>query len=735
MGFLDATTIGLGAIVGGGIFALSGVAFAATGPGAILAFALNGLIALLTVVSFAELSSTFPESGGPYVFAKRLLSVEGAFGVGWIVLFASIVASALYALGFAAYLLLAVERLWPAADGAAPAWLTSRWTAAALAIAATGAYARELSYPGANQGGYLATYGKLVLLAALILAGASQLVTREPAAVAATLHPFLSAGGAGLVLAMGYTFIALQGFDLIAAMGGEIKNPGRTIPRAMGASVLATLVFYLPLLFVVATLGGRPGESIQQLSAAAPETAFAHAVENFLGPPGYWLVAAAAVLAMLSALRANLLAASRIALGMGRDRLLPARFGRLHGGEGGAPRTAIALVAGGTTLLLIAIPDVAAAGSAASLIFLITFALVHWLSTVARARVGERDGVFRAPLFPLFPVLGGLACAALAIFQGLAVPVAGAVAVVWLGIGFLLYLVSFSRRARIVDARAQGADPELLRQRGLSPLVLVPIANPASAGALVTVANAITVPGAGRAMLLSVVRAGDDFQAEDRSRQLAYAQEVLGEALTASFSLGFKPEALTTIADDPWREIDRVAGEHRCESIVLGMSQISDKLEGTALDDLLSAVNRDFVILRAARGWTAKRVRRVLVPLGRGGDHEVLRARLLGNLARTAGVRITFLAVLPEDSSVREVQRARKQLKRIASDEAPGRFDVVVEQAADVSRTLIDWVSRSDLTVLGLQRTSEKTRIFGKLVVEIARATERPLLLISRGSP
>lgn len=87
-----AISVGVGGIVGGGILALAGTAFAVTGPSAIIAFALNGVIAMLTALTFAEISSTFPESGGPYLFSKKVFSIQSAFIVGWIVLFAAIVA-------------------------------------------------------------------------------------------------------------------------------------------------------------------------------------------------------------------------------------------------------------------------------------------------------------------------------------------------------------------------------------------------------------------------------------------------------------------------------------------------------------------------------------------------------------------------------------------------------------------------------------------------------------------
>ncbi len=121
MGLLDATGVGVGAIVGGGVLALAGVAFATTGPSAIVAFALNGGIAVLTALSFAELASRFPESGGTYTYARKVLTVEAAFAVGWVVWFASVVAAVLYALGFAVFLVPVLEQVILAAGGTPPA--------------------------------------------------------------------------------------------------------------------------------------------------------------------------------------------------------------------------------------------------------------------------------------------------------------------------------------------------------------------------------------------------------------------------------------------------------------------------------------------------------------------------------------------------------------------------------------------------------------------------------------
>ena len=223
---------------------------------------------------------------------------------------------------------------------------------------------------------------------------------------------------------MGYTFIALQGFDLIAAVGGDVKEPSEALPRAMIGSLLIALAIYVPLLLLVATVGVAPGEKIAEIAAADPEAVVALAVETYLGRTGFWLVIVAALLSMLSALQANLLAASHIALAMARDRNLPGRLRQLDP-KRGTPAAAVLLTAATIGAILLVVPDVAAAGAMSSLIFLLSFALVHGMGILSRRRGGGREDAFLVPFFPLVPSCGGGACVALAVFQSVVVPPPG----------------------------------------------------------------------------------------------------------------------------------------------------------------------------------------------------------------------------------------------------------------------------------------------------------------------
>lgn len=726
---LGAVGVGVGAIVGGGILVLAGVSLEAAGPSAIIAFALNGVVAILTALSFSEMSASFPESGGAYTFAKKVLTVRSAFAVGWVLWFAYIVAGVLYALGFAEYAAAAVSDVWRATGGDPPEWLRGRAALVSLALVASAGYALSLIRK-ASGGGQWETIGKIVLFVILIAAGLWALGWAPEGTIARTMTPFFANGATGVLSAMGFTFIALQGFDLISAIGGEVKQPARTIPRAMFISLAIGLVVYLPLIFVVTTVGVSGGQNIAEMSRESPATIMADAARQFAGPAGYWMVVAAAILSTLSALSANVFAASRVALSMARDRTLPRVIATEHE-KRKTPVMAIYASALALVGILLMVPDVASAGAAASLIFLVTFALVHWMAFLARRRA-KTDGPFRTPLFPLVPLLGGVACAGLALFQAVAVPAAGAIAVVWLGLGVILYFALFADRAQAVDAFTEALDPKIAMLRGKSPLVLVPVANPASAAGLVALANALTPPVVGRVVLLTILRKKDtrSVGGEALPAALVDAQAVVREALTTSFAGGHAPETLITVADDPWAEMSRVADSRSCESMLVGVA-VDHPQGAERLETLLNEVDCDVVVLRAKTGWSPDAVERIVVPVGGRGGHDSLRARLLGSLGRSARQRVRFVRVVSEETEGDERAQIEKDLLAFAEEETHGEPEAEVIASSDVVAAIASAAGPKDLLILGLQR-SKGRRLFGTIAIRIARQTDAAVLMISR---
>ncbi|MEJ2547437.1 MAG: amino acid permease [Gemmatimonadota bacterium] len=690
IGLFGATTLGVGAIVGGGILALAGVAFATAGPAAIIAFALNGGIALLTAHSFASLARRFPESGGVYTYAKKVLSIEVAFGVGWVVWFASIVAGVLYALGFSAFAAEGLGRGLPLL-GLSTEWLRSPATRVLIALVAVALYAFSL-IRRTSSGKDAATIGKVVVFLVLLAGGAIAWLRGDPSELMGRLSPFSPSGSLGVLQAMGYTFIALQGFDLIAAVGGEVREPGDTIPRAMYLSLGIALAIYIPFLFLLETVGAEPGVAISATAAANPEGFVAEAAERFIGRTGYWLVIGAGVLSMLSALRANMLGASRVAYAMARDRTLPRRIGEIRGSSG-SPAIAVGLTSIMVAGIAVAVANVAAAGAASSLIFLLAFAIVHGAAILASHR----------------SVIGW-----------------------WLLIGGILYLTIFAPGARLADASAEARDPDLARLRGRSPLVLVPIANPDSAASLVDVASTLRTPGTGRVLLLSVIKPASESGTGPRQM---VAPEVLGESIERSFARGLTAESLFTIANEPWREIARVADVHDCETVLLGLPDLDSDTIGRRLEELLGRLDVDTVILRAPRRWSLEEARRVLVPIAGGRDQSHLRARLLSSLARTGDRSITFFHTIPSSASAEFAAKAERELQSLARDESAGVYDIAVERSDDPAEAILRRLETSDLLVMGTQRRDRAGPQLGTIPIAIARRSQTPLILINRRPP
>jgi len=723
LGLFDATGIGIGAIVGGGILALAGTAMAVAGPGAWIAFALNGIIAIITALSFTELSTAFPQSGGTYLFAKRVLSVGAAFSVGWVVWFASIVAGALYAIGFGTFVLDGLAALWPGV----PAWLSGPTAVLVVAVLSTLA-CTWLLCRSSGAGGNWINVLKVLVFSVLVLGGLWVWRRDEPPAIE-RLSPMLTHGLRGLVQAMGYTFIAIQGFDLIAAAAGEIREPRRVIPRAMFLSLGISLILYLPLMVVICVVGVPEGVTFGQWVSQNPDTVVARAASVFLGRLGFWLVIVVGVLSMLSALVANNFAASRIAQAMAQDRTLPPMLERISPRHG-TPAVAVWCTGGLVCLVLVVVGDVGQAGAAASLIFLVTFALANVICILARRRKPAHQG-FRTPAWPVLPALGLLACGALALFQGVVVPAAGLITGAWLVAGFFCYLWLFGRRARVYDAASESSDPDLLELRGRSPLVLVPIANPANAGTMALMAACITPPRVGRVLLLNVTRLPSGDEEDD---DLATTVNVLRQSMSAAIRERIRVEGLATVSGDPWTEINRVARTHRCASVLVGMASLADDAVRGRLEDLASRLPGNVIIFRAPPGWRPRAVRQVLVPIGGRVVHNALRARLLNGLHRRidAELMVQYLLVLPTSTTEEERRRAGRLWSRLVKDETSAQSEVHVVLNDDVASAILEVAKEKDLVVLGLNKPDPRRRVFGRLTTRLVQEMTGAVVVIGQ---
>ncbi len=223
----DITMIGVGAMIGAGIFVLTGIAAGTAGPGLMLAFALNGVVTIFTAMVYAELGSAIPESGGGYLWIKEAFGSSQGFLAGWMSWFSHSVAGALYALGFGSYLALLLKDLGIPLDHLGIAHGLIEKVLAVLVVLAF----LYINFRGTSETGTVGniiTLGKLAIIGLFITFGLWALGHRpEPAA---PFEPFYPEGFGAVFMAMGFTFIAFEGYEIIVQAGEEVKNPRRSIP-------------------------------------------------------------------------------------------------------------------------------------------------------------------------------------------------------------------------------------------------------------------------------------------------------------------------------------------------------------------------------------------------------------------------------------------------------------------------------------------------------------------------
>ncbi|MFB6397521.1 APC family permease [Polymorphospora lycopeni] len=397
----DAVVIGLGAMIGAGVFAAFAPAAAAAGGWLLGALALAALVAYCNAVSSARLAARYPLSGGTYVYGRERLGPFWGYLAGWSFVVGKTASCAAMALTFAAYAVPGFER--PAAVLAVLAVTALNWHGVQRSVTATRVIVAVV----------------LAVLVAVVVAGlVGAAGTPGPAGGVLGSGPFPALG---VLQAAGLLFFAFAGYARIATLGEEVTDPARTIPRAVGTALGVTLVVYTAIAVTLLLVLGPE----RTAAAAAPlAEAVTVAGASWLAP----VVRAGAALAAAGALLALVLGVSRTAFAMARDRHLPAALDAVHPRHG-VPHHA-ELAVGLVVAVLVAVVDLRGAIGFSSFGVLLYYAVANasaW--TLGRRR--------------LVPAVGLVGCLVLAVALPLSSVLTGAAVV---AAGALLYLVRRTRR-------------------------------------------------------------------------------------------------------------------------------------------------------------------------------------------------------------------------------------------------------------------------------------------------
>lgn len=400
LGLKDAVGVGLGAIIGAGIFVVTGVAAGVSGASFIVGLMIAGVVASFNGLSSAQLAAVYPQSGGTYEYGYRLLNPALGFSAGWMFLLSKLSAAGIVAIGFGSYF----HQLLPVF----PPLLYSISAIMLLTVA---------NLMGIQKAGKVNIIIVLITLIALVYFVISGVGVME----AKNFTPFAPFGVMGIAESAAILFFAFTGYARIATLAEEVVEPKRTIPRAVIITILTAIVLYAAVSVVAV---GVIGAELMAGSRSPLQMA-----ANAMNTPGIVLfITLGASTAMLGVLLSQILGISRMMLAMGRRRDLPSFFERIHG-KTSVPHLGIIF----TSVVILAITVL---GTFDFVVRAATFTILLYYSITNIAAIKQPG--FEQIYTKAIPYLGLVGCLAMSVSLPLNVIISG---VILLAAGFLVRLL------------------------------------------------------------------------------------------------------------------------------------------------------------------------------------------------------------------------------------------------------------------------------------------------------
>jgi amino acid transporter len=368
-----ATAFAVGAMIGGGVFVLTGTALQQAGPAALLAFLAAGVTVLLSALSFAVIASEAPPKKSGYTYAGKILgSAAWSFLISWCFYLSGIIAAAFVLNAFGIYV---------------HSFITH--TISPLVWGLIGASVLTLVNLGpASEIGKIESFlvsGKLLILLLLIVFGLANLHT-------SALHPFYPHGSSKVLTTSAFLFIAFLGFNVITNISGDIDRPRRTVPRAILLSMLVVTFIYFG---VVLTLLAAHISTYSEASVGI-------AAQHLIGPIGGMLVVTGAIVSTLSSANANILGSSEIIVRLAADGSVPTVLGRMRHGH---PYVSV-LIGAVLYIVLILTNRTEMIVDLANVTAIVALVIVN--IAAARAVTLRSHSGMRLPFGWLLPILGAL---------------------------------------------------------------------------------------------------------------------------------------------------------------------------------------------------------------------------------------------------------------------------------------------------------------------------------------
>lgn len=728
----DATLLGVGALVGGGIFVLPGIAAGVAGPALFIALALNAIVTIPTLLAYAELASGIHDAGGGYLWVRDALGERLGFLGGWMSWFSHALACGVYALASASYVTWLIERY-----GSLPAGVDHDLMIKIVALAVT-AFFVLLNYVGVKQAARAENFVTTIVLGTLaVFIGFGLLaIWRRPEGLG-QLHLDAPAelfpnGSIGILLAMGLTFIAFEGYEIIAQASEEVKRPARNVPLAsiLSVAIVAPLLILVGIISVSA-VQAPAGEEAWRWLASHKELALVEAASQFVPfGVGALLIVIGAMLSNVTGLNSTIYSSSRVSFAMGRDHVLPGFFARVH--RRTQTPTASILFSGVLIAFMagaLPIQDVAAA---ADIMFLLLFTLVNVSYIKLRRTKKHVHFGFRAPLFPWLPLFGIVANITLAIALVGFSPIAAVAAVAWVGVGAGVHALTGRKLEPAAPPRSTLAFDVTTAQRKGYHIVL-PVANPATVGPLASVARDIARAKQGSVTLLHVITI-PRATLPSAARHLADPAKPLLREAARAFPPDVPVHGVIMIAHDPATAILETAEEEGADLVLMGWRgrpTLREHVLGSTLDPVVREAPCDVAVFRDGRGGEARRV--VIAARGRG-RHAKRGAELAAAIAKARDADLVAVTVITPLAHAEPEARLASVVADAGIHPWEVKFNTVRAPGAEAG--LLAAAGPGDLLVLGASdEPAWRAHLFGTIPERVASRSEASVLLVKRQSP
>lgn len=718
MTLLQVTMIGVGAMIGAGIFVLTGIAAGVAGPALLVVFLLNGIMTTLTALAYAELGSSFHDAGGGYLWVKTGLPDPNGFLSGWISWFAHAVACSLYALGFGAYF----NEFLRAINLPLPFFTQGGEKVLAVLIILIFTYINFRGASETGKAGVFVSLAKVVVVGFFIVIGL--IATFKNPRWMNHFSNFFPKGWAGVFTAMGLTFIAFEGYEIIAQCSEEVVNPKKNIPKAIFLSLIIVIPIYLLVAFVA--LGGVEvsGMPTWQYLGIEKELALVQIATKML-PIGGAIILFGGLLSTMSALNATIYSSTRVSFAMGRDHNLPDLFGRIH-----KTFKTPAYALGFSSLLIIfmalvlPIEDVA---SAADVMFLLLFIQVNLALMALRKKIPHLDRGFKVPWVPLIPILAIITQGGIALYLAFYSPSAWITILIWLGSGWFIHKNYASKK----EEAAEAMEKRLEKLERMEYRLLCAISHPKTYPQIMKAAIPIAKYFKGEIICVTVAEVPDGYPLLKGLDQVDTLEPVLEEAAELSQNQDIPTRQVIKFSHRISQGIVGTALEEDCNFILVGRGRnltFIEKIFASVIDHI---IHKAPVEVGVVVGEIPNAVKTILLPYT-DQPHTRLTKKLLPAFCSYYQASVKVVQVVDPYVSKDKITAVQKNLEDTFQDASfPVSLEVI--PSPSVVRGLIHAAKGCQLILMGGDETTFWEQLIAPPIpYQLADRTRKPMIIIRK---